>query len=258
MDISTVVNDKRFQIGIASVVSAGIGFTIGYIFGKKNGDVFEISEEAIREFNVSDQIGHIVSDDVSSEDTDNSLNAPTQDNVVIKDYVDSASIRDISTSTSEQDDSSLETEYQGEVVEQNNSTDNPVRVNVFKNDNADWDYEVELSNRKPGVPYILHQDEFIQDEMGYRQDTCTYYQGDDIMTDPHDAPIYNYKSIMGELKFGHGSNDPNVVYVRNESMEMEWEILLHTGFYSYEVLGYEFEREAQEEIRHSVQKFRME
>lgn len=224
MDISTVVNDKRFQIAVGSFISAGIGFTFGYILGKKNGEVFEISEEAIREFNVSDQTVPVVSDDVSSEDT------------VVK----------------TEPELPFEEEYTGEVVNNMSS-----HVNIFTNKNEDWDYEAELSSRKFEEPYILHQDEFISDEMGYRQDTCTYYQGDDVMTDTHDSPIYNYKSLMGELKFGHGSNDPNVVYIRNESMEMEWEVLLHTGFYSYEVLGYEFEKDAQDEIRHSVQKFRM-
>lgn len=232
MDISTIVNDKRFQIAIGSVIGAGIGFTIGYILGKKNGEVFEISEEAIREFNISDQTVSFVSDDVSSEDTDDSNSEDTEDVT--------------------EPELPFEEEYTGEVVNNTSS-----HVNIFTNNNNDWDYEAELSSRKPGEPYILHQDEFISDEMGYRQDTCTYYQGDDVMTDPHDSPIYNYKSLMGELKFGHGSNDPNVVYIRNESMEMEWEVLLHTGFYSYEVLGYEFEKDAQDEIRHSVQKFRM-
>lgn len=28
MDISTIVNDKRFQIALGSVVSAGVGFTL--------------------------------------------------------------------------------------------------------------------------------------------------------------------------------------------------------------------------------------
>ena len=113
----------------------------------------------------------------------------------------------------------------------------PEPVNVFFNHDDDWDYDLEMSQRTKTDPYIIHQDEFINDEMGFHQETVTYYQGDDTMTDEHDSPIYNYEDIMGELKFGHGSNDKNVVYIRNESLGMEWEVLLDQGYYSREKIG---------------------
>lgn len=136
----------------------------------------------------------------------------------------------------------------------------PNVVNVFTTDDGDWDYEAELSTRTSNLPYILHQEEFINDEMGYRQETVTYYAGDDIMADPTDTPIYNFSAIMGELKFGHGSRDKNIVYIRNEPMGIEWEVLLHQGSFEQEVLGLEMQKDAEEDqLRHStVQKFRQE
>lgn len=133
-------------------------------------------------------------------------------------------------------------------------------VNVFTTDDGDWDYEAELSTRTSNLPYVLHQEEFINDEMGYRQETVTYYAGDDIMADPTDTPIYNFSAIMGELKFGHGSRDKSIVYIRNEPMGMEWEVLLHQGSFEQEVLGLEMQKDAEEDqLRHStVQKFRQE
>jgi hypothetical protein len=132
-----------------------------------------------------------------------------------------------------------------------------VVTNVFANLDEGWDYEAELATRDPKIPYIIHQEEFVNDEMGYRQETLTYYRGDDIMADSHDTPIYGYGDLMGELRFGHGSRDKNVVYIRNEGIHMEWEVLLHSGHFATEVLGIEAEKEIeQNELRHSVHKFR--
>lgn len=129
-------------------------------------------------------------------------------------------------------------------------------VHIFTVPDDDWDEEMELSNRHSNEPYIIHQDEYIADEMGFHQETLTYYQGDDIMADVSDNPIYNYQGLMGELKFGHGSKDPGVVYIRNEVLHMEWEILLHQGLFEQEVMGLKMEGEVEEDLRHSVQKFR--
>lgn len=135
----------------------------------------------------------------------------------------------------------------------------PEIVNVFAGNDSDWDYEAELSTRTREKPYVIHQDEFINDEMGYAQETLTYYAGDDIMADTKDTPIYNHSGLLGDLNFGHGSNDKNVVYIRNEVLRIEWEVLLHQGLFEVEVLGYQAEEEIEKgELRHSVMKFRQE
>lgn len=148
----------------------------------------------------------------------------------------------------------------GLVPNQIESEDEPMtKVHIFKVEDEDWDYQAELSSRDPKLPYIIHRDEFIQEEMGYDQSTVTYYRGDDIMADIHDVPIYNHSNMFGELKFGHGSGDKNVVYIRNETLQMEWEVLLHTGRYEVEVLGNDIENYyAKENLAHahSVLKFR--
>lgn len=131
-------------------------------------------------------------------------------------------------------------------------------VVILNHDDRGWDYEEELSTRDPMAPYVIHQEEFINDEMGYHQETLSYYAGDDIMADTDDTPIYNYSGLMGELKFGHGSRDPNVVYIRNEAIHMEWEVLLNPDAFSEEVLGLALEKDNENDLRHSVQKFRRE
>lgn len=136
----------------------------------------------------------------------------------------------------------------------------PQRVNIFEGVDGDWDYEAEMANRGPRDPYIIHYDEFINNESDFAQETLTYYAGDDIMADQEDTPLYGFSDLMGELKFGHGSNDPNVVYIRNPGIRMEWEILLHIGKFEQEVLGLQIEEEYEsEDLKHSMNhKFREE
>lgn len=130
--------------------------------------------------------------------------------------------------------------------------------NVFAGrDDEGWDYEKELATRKFDEPYVIHVDEYFGDEMDFTQSTYTYYKGDDILVDEEDTPIYNYAEILGELKFGHGSKDPNVVYIRNEKRKGEFEVLLSQGQYAVDVLGLEAEQElGANDLRHSAQRFR--
>lgn len=137
------------------------------------------------------------------------------------------------------------------------SPEEPIVINVFKSNDDQWDYEAELAIRSSDAPYVIHRDEYIQDEMSFDQTTVTYYVGDDIMCDQKDVPMYGYSSFTGPLKFGHGSGDPDIVYIRNEKLQTEWEVLLHTGSYEIEVLGHDFEsRYSKENIAHSLLKFR--
>jgi len=146
-----------------------------------------------------------------------------------------------------------------EETSENEEDNEPIHRNVFGNSGGEWDYDQELTQRDPSQPYIIHQDEYISNEMGFHQETITYYVGDDTMVDSLDTPIYDYRQIMGDLKWGHGSNDANVVYIRYEPQRIEWEVLRHTGHYAHEVLGHDMDEIQERELRHSsslVQKFR--
>ena len=131
------------------------------------------------------------------------------------------------------------------------------RVNVFAKSSENWVYETELLDRSTEQPYVIHKDEFWSEEFNYDQSTLTYFKVDDILIDDKDTPIYNYANIVGQLKFGHGSEDQNVFYVRNDALKSEYEILLDQGSYAVEILGLEYEEEKEEQsLRHSVSKFK--
>lgn len=135
---------------------------------------------------------------------------------------------------------------------------------AFQED-ADWDYEAEKELRTKDRPYIIHYEEYFDDgtvEPDYEtfsKSTLTYYAMDDVLADDHDTPVYNYQTIVGELKFGHGSRDPSVVYVRNEHLHSDFEISLNVGSFTVEVLGEEIQKNlgGDEDLRHSaVRKFK--
>lgn len=111
-----------------------------------------------------------------------------------------------------------------------------------KDKNEGWSYPHELSQRKPGVPYIIHQDEYSAGESGYQQVSYTYWAKDDILTDEDETVIENRDNLIGEnnlRRMGHGSDDINIVYVRNSQLELEFEICRHEGSYEEVVLGLE-------------------
>jgi hypothetical protein len=156
--------------------------------------------------------------------------------------------------------SEFELEWDAELaLEEDELEDSDEITNIFAGTDEEWDYATEI-NRRGSDPYVLHVDEFIANELDYDQHTMTYYVGDDILADENDIPVYNYSNVVGELKFGHGSKDPNLVYIRSENVRTEWEIIRHSGSFETEVRGLEIESQYEtQELRHarSPQRFRM-
>lgn len=127
-------------------------------------------------------------------------------------------------------------------------------------ESSDWDYEVERRARElhPFKPYVIHRDEYEDNEDDYSQSTLTYYEGDDVLVDEHDVPIYDPGNVIGSLEWGKGSSDINVFFVRNDRLKAEYEILRDHGHYAVEVLGVQIEEEFEERDRNGrkPQKFR--
>lgn len=233
MQIPDILRNRWTQTTAISVVTGAAGVVLGYILAKRK---YEMVVEVTQETTVEESV-NVYTLPISSY---TSVGPVT----VVKEY-------DPELEKLLDEEEEIEKREQTQEVES-------IKVNVFTVEDSDWDQEAELATRDPNGPYIIHQEEFISDDMGYHQETLTYYQGDDIMADNEDTPIYNYAGLMGELRFGHGSKDRNVVYIRNEKLHIEWEILLHQGHFAQEVLGLRLteEAEAEDDLRHSVQKFR--
>lgn len=120
-----------------------------------------------------------------------------------------------------------------------------VEINVFVDGKAldpnDFDYDVEVSKRNPQFPYIITEDEFNEGALGFEQASITYYEGDDILCGSDDKPIDAVEDVVGEdhlHMFGRGASDPNTVHVRNETIEIDFEITRSRGSFSTEVGGF--------------------
>lgn len=132
--------------------------------------------------------------------------------------------------------------------------DNKVINTVNFADDDNWNYDVEQVFRNENEnPYVIHKDEYFTNELGYEQSVLTYYVGDDILAGEDDQPVYNTTDVVGEMKFGHGSGDPNVVYIRNPDLKGEYEICKHSGHYAVEIQGLQIEADEEaKDLKHSA------
>lgn len=104
----------------------------------------------------------------------------------------------------------------------------------------DETFAAEVEARDHTKPYIISDEESMTNEPGHDQITLTWYEGDSVLADDKDEPVEKMQRTIGleNLRFGHRSNDPNIVYIRNERLTADFTVLRHTGKYSVEVAGF--------------------
>ena len=98
------------------------------------------------------------------------------------------------------------------------------------------------NERDPEFPYIISQEEYMQNDQDWQQITVTYYRGDGVLTDHREDVIEEIEKTIGLdaiNNFGLQSSDPGTVHVCNEKLGLLFEVLLHEGTYTKEVLGLE-------------------
>lgn len=238
-----------FWIGVG--VGVTIGFYIGYRYSKKKlrAEIFEEAEKEITE--VREQYRRKI------------VAAEAQDKPSVKDV-----IKEKGYDTTEESDLRIEYAHLDDPTE-TRPTRPPVPVQepprgpfppreiptpidpnarVFRTDSAqkdkddDWDWETEIAQRSPLFPFILHQDEFTLNESGYSQVSYVYYSIDDVLVDEDDPTtiLNNRENLIGAEaldRFGHGSDDYNLVHVRNSELQMEFVINRVKESWDEEVLG---------------------
>lgn len=126
--------------------------------------------------------------------------------------------------------------------------------NVFTDDT--FDLEVEKEFRTPDAPYIITHDEYFAAEREYDTVRLTYFEADDTLINEHDAIVDDVDALIGEphlVRFGSGSKDHKIVYIRNEKLETDFEVVKDKGSY-LESLG--LGPEPATELRHSDQRDR--
>lgn len=116
--------------------------------------------------------------------------------------------------------------------------------NVFddtdKDPDVEWDYEAEVALRRPDYPYIIHVDE--QHEKGYIESDLIYYEGDDVLCAENDSVLEDKEKVVGVEnlgKFGHGSEDKDTLYIRNDVLGIEVKVVRNDGSYAEVVHGFQ-------------------
>jgi ElaB/YqjD/DUF883 family membrane-anchored ribosome-binding protein len=107
----------------------------------------------------------------------------------------------------------------------------------FITDAQHW-IAAEAPKRDHAIPYVIHFDE--RGEADFDTVTYNYYAGDDVLCDEAENPLQGRDTIVGDHnldKFGYGSGDPNVVYIRNDNLALEMEIVRDPGTFEEEVHG---------------------
>lgn len=137
-----------------------------------------------------------------------------------------------------------------------------VATNLFERSQSDfvWDHEAEVARRDTAAPYVLHEEEWSDSLPGYTRVTLTYYEGDSTLADEKDEAIPDIDGTVGLAslqRFGEGTEDSRTVFVRNERLTIDFEILLHDGKYAHEVLGFQHgERLVMRDQRRHLTRFR--
>lgn len=236
---------------IIGVLSFGGGVGLGYFLSKRKFDIFEVD--------VHDMPSQLKFDFNENKKDKPQVRPPkvviTEEVAVRKDILKVNNLSELRSSMLSQEEPDEE-----EVEKEEPYIPIPVSEDSdFIDSFAEWDYEEELPKRTSTAPYILHQEEFYADELNYTQTSLTYYALDNIMADEDDKPVYNHANVTGELRFGHGSGQENVVYIRNDERRAEYEITMLEALYSVEILGLEIENnERVADLKHSkIPKFRM-
>lgn len=128
---------------------------------------------------------------------------------------------------------------------------NPIEIkteNVFDKDEPQLsEWEKYLQDERPALveaekPYILSAYEFYTgpDKDDYENITIAYFAGDDTLADDAEHIVSDVENLIGKAnltRFGLGSDDPNVLYVRNETRKVDWEISLDHRGYAEVVVG---------------------
>lgn len=137
-------------------------------------------------------------------------------------------------------------------------------VNIFNKNGEDpeveirevWDYDEELKSRSPQVPFVIHRDEYNDETPeGFDQYTLTYFEGDDVLCKDDDSILEDKDATVGLgnlSKFGHGSGDPTIVYIRNHELRVDLEVVHSDGKYATEVAGF-----PEDELQHSSMRRRL-
>lgn len=112
--------------------------------------------------------------------------------------------------------------------------------NAFDTSRQDELDEVMSRPRSEDFPYVITVDEFQTERPEFDKTTITYYELDDTLCDDREVIVPDVDGTVGIEhlnQFGIGSQDDHIVYIRNERVATDFEVVLNKGYYAVEVLN---------------------
>lgn len=229
--LSRVSENALVSLSVVGIASAAGGFTMGYIFAtRKNKAEAEETVEVLEE-----------SSEVDDAQLDIFSYKPEPDMVPWTNELDQ---NDPPTKQElfekvDEEDPDLDTDEE-EPPESSTS-----RVSVFGQDPdlPKWNWQQEKEKREHLVAYPIKRDEF-EEEDGFDQLFLRYYTLDDVAVEEgSETPVYNPTEVLGELTWGLGSGDKNLVYVFNARLGLKYEVTRVEDAYLTAVTGVRWDRE---------------
>lgn len=211
---------SSFSFG--TFVGLGLGFFWGYRYNKKKlyADAMTHADEVIEE-EVSKMSEHYRNKTLALEDQKKD---PIEKIVEERGY----KIETPGPATREELQKDVEFTKEGDRPSRPLSTPVPL-ISDDNTSNQLWDYRTEHAKREVDntLPHVIHKDEFNQFH-AYTDVSYTYFPLDEILAGEDHMPIENVTDVVGAEsldRFGHGSGDPNVVFVRNNVLQLQIEIV---------------------------------
>lgn len=89
-------------------------------------------------------------------------------------------------------------------------------------------------------PRIISRESYENEYLNFHKESLVYFMKDNVLVDDRDEVIDNVEQILGSSaldSFGEGSEDDDIVYVRNTSMQCDFEVVRENMSYRENVLG---------------------
>ena len=120
-------------------------------------------------------------------------------------------------------------DYSVKSFKNDEASDSPQRIynNVVKN----------LYRKDSEEPYAITESQFVDEDEDYDKITVLYYDNGVITDDSYDV-MDDIDTVIGLNNlscFGYGSSDKDVLYVRNDKLKIDYEILRQNADYKTDV-----------------------
>lgn len=105
---------------------------------------------------------------------------------------------------------------------------------------AESGYKYLAEDRDVNTPYVIPVQAYMDGEELYNQFTFTYYAGDKTLVNEADEVVEDINGVVGFHnldKFGEESGNTDTVYIRNDRLESEYELLRDPDKFSANVMS---------------------